>query len=210
LEVARRDAPTSPRINLAIATIYHARGDNLKAVQVLQRAHPDYLLYQGNEAPREVFEIFFPLIEWDTIKTEAARYKLDPYVVAGLIRQESVFDPRVRSRANALGLMQLLPSTGKLVARKQGSGVITDQQLYNPQLNIKLGVAYLAELVNKYGRVEYAAAAYNGGPGRVDHWLQTLPGNLEDWVEAIPITETRLYVQGVVRNAAHYRRIYAE
>lgn len=208
LEAARKEAPNSQKISLAIATIYKARGENFKAVAALQKAHPDYLLYSGNETSREVFEIFFPIIEWETIKEEAKRHGLDPFVVAGLIRQESVFDPRAHSRANAMGLMQLLPSTGKLVAKKNGSGNITSEQLYNPRLNIRLGTAYLADMINQYGRVEYAAAAYNGGPGRVNKWLKTLPSDLEEWVEAIPITETRLYVQGVLRNAGHYRRLY--
>lgn len=210
LEIARKDAPNSHKINFAIATIYSDRGENFRAVSALQRAHPDYSIYQGDEVSKEVYDIFFPLIEWETIKTEAARYGLDPYTVAGLIRQESVFDPKAHSRANALGLMQLLPSTGQLVARKQGVGKITADQLYNPKLNIKLGTAYLAELFNKYGKIEYAAAAYNGGPGRVDNWLNSLPRNMEDWVEAIPITETRLYVFGVVRNSAQYRRLYTD
>jgi soluble lytic murein transglycosylase len=210
LEAARKDAPTSPKINLEIAKIHKFREENLRAVQALQRAHPDYLSYQGNETSQEVFEIFFPIIEKKTIKEEAKRRGLDPFVVAGLIRQESVFDPRARSRANALGLMQLLPSTGKLVAKKEGAGSITADQLYNPQLNIRLGVTYLSDMLDKFGRIEYAAAAYNGGPGRVSRWLQTLPDDIEEWVEAIPITETRLYVQGVIRNSAHYRRIYPD
>ncbi|MBL8150683.1 MAG: transglycosylase SLT domain-containing protein [Blastocatellia bacterium] len=210
LEVARKEAPTSAKINLEIAKIYKFRGENLRAVQALQRAHPDYLSYQGNETSQEVFEIFFPIIEKKTIKEEAKRRGLDPFVVAGLIRQESVFDPRARSRANALGLMQLLPSTGKLVAKKEGAGSIAADQLYNPQLNIRLGVTYLSDMLDKFGRIEYAAAAYNGGPGRVSRWLQTLPDDIEEWVEAIPITETRLYVQGVIRNSAHYRRIYPD
>lgn len=210
LEIARKDAPNSHIINFAIAKIHRDKGENFRAVAALQRAHPDYSIYQGNEVSQEVYDIFFPLIEWETIKAEATRHGLDPYTVAGLIRQESVFDPRARSRANALGLMQLLPSTGQLVARKQGVGKITNEQLYNPQLNIKLGTAYLAEMLNKFGKIEYAAAAYNGGPGRVDKWLNTLPSNIEDWVEAIPITETRLYVFGVMRNSAQYRRIYGD
>lgn len=208
LEIARKNSPTSHRINFAIAKIHSDRGENFRAVAALQRAHPDYSIYQADEVPQEVYDIFFPLIEWETIKTEATRHGLDPYTVAGLIRQESVFDPRARSRANALGLMQLLPSTGQLVARKEGIGKITSDQLYNPQLNIKLGTSYLAEMLNKFGKIEYAAAAYNGGPGRVDRWLNTLPSGIEDWVEAIPITETRLYVFGVMRNSAQYRRIY--
>lgn len=209
LEEARLSAPNSHRINLEIARIHYGRGEYLRAVRVLQRAHPDYLAYQGGEVSEEVFEIFFPLHSWKTIREEARRHGIDPFIVAGLIRQESHFEPNARSRANALGLMQLLPSTGRLVAKKAGQN-ITAEDLYRPDLNIKLGVSYLAEMLNKYGRIEYAAAAYNGGPGRVSRWRETLPTDIEEWVEAIPISETRGYVQGVLRNSAHYRRIYSE
>ena len=211
IEFVRKEFPTSHKVNFAQASIYRDRGENFRAVDTLRRAHPDYSIYQGDEVSQEVYDIFFPLIEWETIQTEAKRHGLDPYTVAGLIRQESVFDPRAKSRANALGLMQLLPSTGQLVARKQGAGRITNEQLYNPKLNIQLGTAYLAEMLNKYGKIEYAAAAYNGGPGRVSKWLTTLPtSNIEDWVESIPITETRLYVFGVIRNSQQYKRIYGK
>ncbi len=211
IEFVRKEFPTSHKINFAQAVIYRDRGENFRAVDTLRKAHPDYSIYQGDEVSQEVYDIFFPLIEWETIQAEAKRHGLDPYTVAGLIRQESVFDPRAKSRANALGLMQLLPSTGQLVARKQGAGRITNEQLYNPKLNIQLGTAYLAEMLNKYGKIEYAAAAYNGGPGRVSKWLTTLPtSNIEDWVESIPITETRLYVFGVIRNSQQYKRIYGK
>ncbi|MBK7995730.1 MAG: transglycosylase SLT domain-containing protein [Blastocatellia bacterium] len=211
IEFVRKEFPTSHKVNFAQAAIYRDRGENFRAVDTLKKAHPDYSIYQGDEVSQEVYDIFFPLIEWETIQTEAKRHGLDPYTVAGLIRQESVFDPRAKSRANALGLMQLLPSTGQLVARKQGAGKITNEQLYNPKLNIQLGTAYLAEMLDKYGKIEYAAAAYNGGPGRVSKWLTTLPtSNIEDWVESIPITETRLYVFGVIRNSQQYKRIYGK
>jgi soluble lytic murein transglycosylase len=178
-------------------------------VQALQRAHPEYLAYQGDEISREEWEIFFPLREWETIQQEAKANGLDPFIVAGLIRQESVFDANARSRANAIGLMQLLPSTGRLVANKKGTGPITADQLYNPRLNIVLGTSYLADMCRQFGRYEYAFAAYNAGPGRVVNWLKTLPtAELDVWIDAIPITETRLYVQGVLRNTAHYRRLY--
>jgi soluble lytic murein transglycosylase len=211
IDFIRKEFPTSHKVNFAQASIYRDRGENFRAVDTLRKAHPDYSIYQGDEVSQEVYDIFFPLIEWETIQTEAKRHGMDPYTVAGLIRQESVFDPRAKSRANALGLMQLLPSTGQLVARKQGAGRITNEQLYNPKLNIQLGTAYLAEMLNKYGKIEYAAAAYNGGPGRVSKWLTTLPtSNIEDWVESIPITETRLYVFGVIRNSQQYKRIYGK
>ncbi|MFQ3640643.1 MAG: transglycosylase SLT domain-containing protein, partial [Chloracidobacterium sp.] len=98
---------------------------------------------------------------------------------------------------------------GNLVANKKGAGPITAEQLYNPQLNIVLGTSYLSDMRRQFGRYEYAFAAYNAGPGRVVNWLKTLPTDeLDVWIDAIPITETRLYVQGVTRNAAHYRRLY--
>ncbi len=211
MEEARKTAPNSPKVNREMARVFRDRGETLRAVQTLQRAHPDYLAYQADEVTREEWEIFFPLREWETIKREAKVNGLDPYIVAGLIRQESVFNPNARSRANAIGMMQMLPSTGRLVAKKKIGNFITGDQLYNPELNITLGTSYLAEMYRKYGRYEYAFAAYNAGPGRVAQWLNSLPtGELDIWVDAIPISETRLYVQGVTRNAAHYRRLYGE
>lgn len=211
LEEARNHAPTSPRINLRIAQIYRARNENVSAVNVLKRAYPDYGQALVNEMPRAAWDVFYPLNWWSNIKQEAARYKIDPYLIAGLIRQESVFNPQARSRANALGLMQLIPSTGRMVARKYGvsGGAVSVADLYNPVLNIQLGTAYVAQLLSQFGRFEYVAASYNGGPTRVARWLRELPtAEIEDWVDAIPITETRLYVQGVYRNARQYQRLY--
>ena len=107
--------------------------------------------------------------------------------------------------------MQLLPSTGIAVAKKNslGNGRIAAGDLYNPILNIKLGTAYVKEMLDRFERFEYVAAAYNGGPTRVSRWLRELPDSeIEDWVERIPISETRLYVQGVYRNSIHYQRLY--
>ncbi len=209
LEGRLQTVPTSPKVALEIARVYRDLGQPHRAAQTLQRAHPDYAAYQGPEISREEWEILYPLREWETIQREAKANGLDPYIVAGLIRQESIFDTNARSRANAIGLMQLLPSTGRLVANKKGLGAVTADQLYNPQLNITLGVSYLADMRRQFGRYEYAFAAYNAGPGRVVNWLKTLPTEgLDVWIDAIPITETRLYVLGVTRNAAHYRRLY--
>jgi soluble lytic murein transglycosylase len=213
LEVARDKAPDSPRVNLRIAQIYRANGENVAAINTLRRAYPDYGQTLPEEMSREAWDIFYPLKFWANIKEESRRHGLDPYLIAGLIRQETVFEPQARSRSNAYGLMQLLPSTGRAVARKNsiGGGRITTSDLYNPSLNIKLGCAYVKEMIDRFGRFEYVAAAYNGGPTRVSRWLKQLPANeIEDWIESIPISETRLYVQGVYRNARQYRRLYDE
>lgn len=209
LEIERRKAPDSPKLNLAVARIYASRREPVAAINELKRAYPDYPFYDDDALPREAWEIFFPLSSWELIKVESAKYGLDPYLIAGLIRQETVFNPKAVSRANARGLMQILPSTGRMIAKRHGLSAISASDLFDPRLNIRLGTVFFADLEKQFGKVEYAAAAYNGGPSRVARWIKQLPGDtMEDWVESIPISETRLYVQGVLRNAANYRRFY--
>jgi soluble lytic murein transglycosylase len=213
LDAARANAPTSPIVNLRIAQVFRANGENFPAINALKRAYPDYGQTLPEEMPREAWDIFYPLKYWSNIKEESRRHGLDPYLVAGLIRQETVFDARARSRANAIGLMQILPSTGQAVARKNSlnGGRISSGDLFNPTLNIQLGTAYVKELMDRFGRFEYVAAGYNGGPTRVSRWLKELPTvEIEEWVENIPLSETRLYVQGVYRNARQYQRLYDE
>ncbi len=213
LDAAREKAPDSPIVNLRIAQIFRANGENVAAINALKRAYPDYGQTLPEEMSREAWEIFYPLKWWSNIREEANRHNLDPYLIAGIIRQETVFNPMARSRANALGLMQLLPSTGRAVARQTnlGGGSITSNDLFNPILNIQLGTAYVRQLMSDFNRIEYVAAAYNGGPTRVRRWVRELPANdIEEWVEAIPLSETRLYVQGVYRNMRIYQRLYDE
>jgi soluble lytic murein transglycosylase len=211
LDAVRADHPNSPLVNLRIAQIFRIQGEPVAAINALRRAYPDYGQTLPEEMSREVWTVFYPLQWWSNIKEEAKRHGIDPYIIAGLIRQETIFDPKARSRANALGLMQLLPYVGQAVARKTGAGNISSNDLFNPVLNIQLGTAYVKELMDKFGRLEYVAAAYNGGETRVRRWIRELPpGDVEDWVESIPISETRLYVQGVYRNARQYQRLYDE
>ncbi len=211
LDTLRAGAPNSPKVNLRIAQIFRAQGEPVAAINALKRSYPDYGQTLPEEMTREAWEVFYPLKWWSNIKEEARRHNIDPYWIAGLIRQETVFDPKARSRANALGLMQLLPYVGRDVARKTGAGAISSNDLFNPTLNIQLGTAYVKELMDDFSRFEYVAAAYNGGPTRVRRWIRELPGSeIEEWVENIPLSETRLYVQGVYRNARQYQRLYDE
>jgi soluble lytic murein transglycosylase len=96
-----------------------------------------------------------------------------------------------------------------LTAKRYGvERSITEESLYEPRLNIQLGTAYLRDQIDKFGRIEYVAAAYNAGPQRVVQWQGSLPSDLDEWDEAIPFKETRGYVQGVVRNRLQYERLY--
>lgn len=212
LREAQKTAQNSPKINLALAKLYQMRGDNVNALLTLAKSYPDYAQMFPEEMGREEWSVFYPHVAWDQIAAWAKHRNLDIFLVAGLIRQESVFNPQARSSANAYGLMQLLVPTAQLMARKNGSTarVTGGRDLYQPALNIELGTAYMREQLDKYGRIEYMAVAYNAGPGRVVTWRRTLPMEMDEFVEAIPFRETKGYVQGIIRNTAQYRRLYDE
>jgi len=211
LQEAKKTAQNSPKINLALARYYRFRGDNTSALLALAKSYPDYSQMFPEEMGREEWEFFYPIVSWNDIRSWAKSRNLDMYQVAGLIRQESVFTPRAKSKANAYGLMQLLIPTAKATAKKYGSSaIVTGETLFQPALNIELGTAYMRDQLDKFGRVEYMAVAYNAGPGRVPQWRATLPFEIDEFVEAIPFAETKGYVQGVIRNSAQYRRLYDE
>jgi peptidoglycan lytic transglycosylase len=209
LNTAAAAAASSPRVNLAIARIYRAKNDNVQALNILKRSYPDYSQMKPEEMRKDEWDVFYPLAYWDIITQSARAHSLDPYQVAGLIRQESVFNPRAVSSARAYGLMQLVVPTGIMTAKKYGvDRAVTVDSLFEPRLNIQLGAAFFKDQIDKYGRIEYVAAAYNAGPGRVVQWRATLPLELDEWAEAVPFRETRLYIQGVVRNTLQYKRLY--
>ncbi len=209
LAVASASAGNSPKVNLAIARIYRSQEDNVRALNVLKKSFPDYSQMKPEELTRKQWDIFYPLAYWDIIVQESRARNLDPFQVAGLIRQETVFMPRARSSARAYGLMQVLVPTGMLTAKKYGvERTITEDSLYDPRLNIQLGTAYLRDQIDKFGRIEYVAAAYNAGPIRAVQWRTSLPSEIDEWAEAVPFKETRGYVQGVVRNRLQYLRLY--
>jgi soluble lytic murein transglycosylase-like protein len=133
---------------------------------------------------------------------------LDPYLVAALVAQESTFVADVRSHANAWGLMQLLPQTARTYARKLGipysSGVLTD-----PETNIRLGTAYLADKIREFGGMHLALASYNAGESPVRRWLAERAGvEREEFIDDIPYPETQGYVRKILGTADDYRRLY--
>ncbi len=211
LNALSAEHPLDPRVNLATAQLRRARGENVQALLTLARSFPDYAQMKPEEMTRDEWDIFYPLHHWNIIRREARAKNLDPFTVAGLIRQESVFDPRAASSANAYGLMQLLVPTARSMAQAYGvDRTITSNTLFDPDLNITLGTGYMRKQFDEFGRLEYVAAAYNAGPGRPRAWRTTLPLQIDEWTEAIPFRETRGYVQGVIRNMLQYRRLYDE
>jgi soluble lytic murein transglycosylase len=143
--------------------------------------------------------------------TAAARRRgLDPFLVAGLVRQESEFNPGAVSRSHAFGLTQVLPGTGRQFGRTAGVGRVTERTLVQPAANLKIGTAILRSMLDQQaGNVEQTLASYNAGPTRVAEWKAwNTYREPAEFVESIPYAETREYVQAVLRNAEMYRRLY--
>ncbi len=186
----------------AEAEIYSSDGETFRAMRVLKRALPFYTSAPIDTIPIGYWKILFPQQYWGAIEQEAAKNGLDPYMVASLIRQESEFNPGAISSANAFGLMQLLPSVGRSMAREEGIRHFNEIELLNPETNIRLGTRYLKQTLDKFdGQAPYAFAAYNAGDSRVTDWQSIGKYHgMDEFVESIPFTETRDYVQAILRN----------
>jgi soluble lytic murein transglycosylase len=164
-----------------------------------------FLTQQVAENPklinRQTLRMLFPRAYWDVFDKHSEG--TDTHLVLAVARQESGFNPSARSSANARGLLQILPST----ARMLGGGTFTN--LYDSDTNARLGVKYLSSLIDKFHSVEQALAGYNAGPGRVPDWkARYATDDTTLWMDLIPFKETRHYVANIVRNNYWYERIY--
>jgi soluble lytic murein transglycosylase len=210
LEKAASDDQDKSWAPAETAQLYIDTGHYDRAIEVMKRSVPSYFAVDIPTLPREYWEALFPRPYWPDLKKFSVANGLDPYLVASLIRQESEFNPVAVSRANAVGLMQLLPRTGKQVAHQTAMKHYNPSQLYTAPVNLELGTRYFRGMVDKFGgSFEQALAAYNAGSDRVDDWMgQGKYRDAAEFVESIPFTETREYVQAIMRNASVYRQLY--
>ena len=195
----------------SVAEIYSEQGSYIHAIESLKRAVPGYFSSEVPEIPRKVWETLFPRPFWDELRKDSAANHLDPHLVASLIRQESEFNPAAISPANAYGLMQLLPSVGRGMAKELKIRHFSTDELLVANTNLQLGTRYFKHMMDHFdGKVEYALAAYNAGEDRVDDWRKNGKyADMEEFVESIPFQQTRDYVQAIVRNAALYKLLYS-
>ncbi|PYR57516.1 MAG: hypothetical protein DMF85_13405, partial [Acidobacteria bacterium] len=160
LKYAQRVWGDSPPLQATVAWIYHEKGDMRRGIILMRRAYPQHLAAGGEDLPAEILQVIFPLTYWDSIRRYATARGLDPYLMAALINQESTFDPEAHSSANAWGLMQIEPSTGRRLARALGIRRFRTSMLTNATTNIRMGMLHFSDLVGQFGGTYYALASY--------------------------------------------------
>jgi soluble lytic murein transglycosylase len=205
-------SPTSSEWgSLAQAEIFTSYGETTRALQSMKHSGISFFALPLDQVPTVYWKVLFPQPYWSELVSNSQKNGVDPFLVASLIRQESEFNANVVSHANAWGLMQLLPSVGKSMAKKEGLKGYNTNALLNPSVNLQLGTKNLRLVLDRFGgQPEYALAAYNAGDVPVRSWMAA--GSYQDiaeFVESIPYTETREYVQAILRNRDIYRALYA-
>jgi soluble lytic murein transglycosylase len=219
LEFARKKWGDSPAIGATIAWANHqqsltetgtrqftlARG----AITLMRRSYPQFMAAGGEHLPREILTTIFPLSYWDLIQKYSRQHDLDPYLMAALMAQESTFVPDIRSSAGAVGLMQLMPPTARLYARKLKMQYTASLRTV-PEANVRMGMAYFADKIRQFGSVHLALASYNAGETPVRRWLAERGASLshEEFIDDIPYPETQNYVKRILGTAEDYRRLY--
>ena len=208
LKYAARESPYLAAMELA--ELANARGAHDQALRYIKGLAKGYLSLPFERVPMRFWRLAFPLPYKESIFAGSRSAGLDPYMVAALIRQESEFNPKAVSSAKAYGLTQVLPSTGRLLSRRAGVGSFRPAMLFDPVINVRLGTMYLRSMLDRNGG-DWARtlAAYNAGQTRVNDWNSWYDyRDQKEFIETIPFTETRTYVNAVLRNAEFYRRLY--
>ncbi len=189
------------------------RGRALVAALALRLSVPEAAVAAARQAGRAgamLLQAGWPVDVPGGTVPDAGAGGVERSVVLGIARQESSFDPDAVSPSGARGLMQMMPATAQEVARRLGVAASTAALTADPALNVRLGSTYLGGLLARNdGVLPYAAAAYNAGPTRLREWLASGDpadgGDMIDWIEMIPVAETRNYVQRVIENVVDYR-----
>ena len=211
LQYAQRVWGDSPAIHATYGWIYNRQGDLRRGINSMKRAYPQYLAAGGENLPADLLGVLFPLDYWPLIRKYSESRGLDPYMIAALMAQESTFDHDIRSVANAYGLMQIVPATGRRYARTLKIRWRSTSTLTDPEANIRIGTAFFKDLIDQFGGAHFALASYNAGPHRIARWIAERPGIKQDeFIDDIPFPETQNYVKRILGTAEDYRRVYGK
>jgi soluble lytic murein transglycosylase len=201
-DVALRDAAQSTDRLLATAAAFRDRGQTTRTINL------GWKVIGRGERDARAYRLVYPVVLGDAIVAESRLRRVDPALVAAIIRQESSFNPSATSGPGARGLMQVMPVIGKAIARSLRYPYWNPDLLYEPDVNLELGINHLRSMLAGRDPIR-ALAAYNAGDGRVARWSKK-PGaaDPEVFIERIPFVETRDYVRIVLRNRDLYRALY--
>ena len=197
---------------LWLAGMLETAGDYHRALTLTKLFFPDVIERGGAGVPQTFWQLAYPSGYLPLIKGVTNAQRADAYLIAAVIREESVYNPEAISSAGALGLMQILPQTGQQIASRLGLEGFSRERLFEPCYNIRLGSSYLGQLAEKFdGDLIRMLAAYNAGPEAVSRWVQEFGGvDTDEFIESIPYSETRSYDKKVIRSYREYRRIYGD
>ncbi len=210
LQYAQRVWGDSPQLQATLALTHQRLGNVRAGINAMKRAYPQYLAAGGETLPPAILQVIFPVDYWPLLQKYSKQRNLDPFLVAALVAQESNFDPVVRSHANAYGLMQVLPSTGRSYARRLGVRPFSAKRLTEAEVNVNIGTQIFSDTIRKFGGVHFALAAYNAGDSRVLAWQREKPGLPQDeFIDDIPFPETQNYVKRILGTAEDYRYLYS-
>jgi len=206
LSPLEQSLPGNLKLQFELANLYFAVEASGPAYRIARKLAWRIPVGSRSNLPMAVYSLLFPSFYADYIKEKALLYNVDPFLVSAVIRQESIFNPKIVSPAGAIGLMQIMPYTGKKVAEKIGDTFVKDS-LYSPWSNIKYGTCYLRELLDQFkDNLVLVLAGYNGGPDNVSKWYDKNKGEEFDlFVEDLVFSETRGYVKRVLANYWTYR-----
>lgn len=157
----------------------------------------------------KIYKLIYPIKFSEYVEKYAEEYNIDKMLIYSIIKAESNFNPNAKSQSDAIGLMQIIETTAKETAKELGYSDIAEEELYNPEINIQIGVKYFSKLLTLYDNTNLAIIAYNAGIGNVDKWIEnkTIQKDGED-LENVPFKETENYARKILRDYEIYIELY--
>lgn len=184
-----------------------------KSVRAVRKLYPGAYSEEGDKIPLQAWEMLYPVPYYECFEKVSEENKMPIILLLSIARQESLFDKKAVSKANAMGIIQLIPSTAVIAAKKAGLPFSSKEQLFDVEYNLKIGSTYFLSVYENFNKnLVSALGGYNAGPGNMKNWRnrQNNPVDEELFIESIPFKETRTYIKRILNNISEYERIYPE
>jgi len=184
-----------------------------KSVRAVRKLYPYAYSEEGDKIPQQAWEMLYPVPYYEYFEKVSKENKMPITLLLSIARQESLFDRKAVSKANAMGMIQLIPSTAVIAAKKAGLPFSSKEQLFDVEYNLKIGSTYFLSVYENFDKnLVSALGGYNAGPGNMKNWRnrRNNPADEELFVESIPFKETRGYIKRILNNIYEYERIYPE